>query len=739
MNTAIRPTALAAALCLLPTLALAQAAEPKDANDTLSLNRIVVTGTTTSGSKMKQSVSISTLESDQITKLAPSNAAEILRAVPGLRSESSGGEGNANITVRGVPISAGGARYVQFQEDGLPLLMFGDIAFGTADQFYRADYSLSHLEVIRGGSASTLATNSPGGIVNFISKTGDEPGGAIGLTLGLDGGKQTRVDANFGTKLGNGLRLHIGGFQRTGDGDRDAGFRGAKGGQIKANITQDFKDGFIRLSLKALDDRTPSLMPVPVITTGGVIHAIPGIDPRSAFFINNSTPLDPVLGADGKMVNTDPRDGLRVRSTAIGLEGQFKLADGWSVSDKFRHASNSGRFIAMFPADNGVPKAGGSSFTGTLFNTAIDDLGNTINDLKLSKSFGAPGERVIFTGGLFTSKQNVALTWFWNQYNVEMKNSGAKSSFATAGWDTWGGCCTRNFDVAYTTTSPYASLTADLGALTLDGSIRQDSQSASGYQREDDPVKHAWDPATQKKVDYKLSHTSYSLGGNYQLNRDLSLFGRVSNGVAFNADRLLYGNPLDGSVPVAFNKVEQIEGGAKWRAGAVSVFATLFNAKTTESNYEATTRKFTNNKYSANGLELELGYKAGDFRLTGGATFTSAEITASNDAGTVGKKPRRQADVVLQLSPSFNIGPFEIGAGLLHTGKSYGDDANTIIMPAYTVLNAFANYQVNDKLQLSLSANNLGNVIGYTEVEGDGHAARSINGRSIKANLKYAF
>ena len=121
------------------------------------------------------------------------------------------------------------------------------------------------------------------------------------------------------------------------------------------------------------------------------------------------------------------------------------------------------------------------------------------------------------------------------------------------------------------------------------------------------------------------------------------------------------------------------------------------------------------------------------------ATFTSAEITASNDASTVGKKPRRQADVVLQLSPSFSFGPFEIGAGLLHTGKSYGDDANTIIMPAYTVLNAFADYQVNDKLQLSLSANNLGNVIGYTEVEGDGHAARSINGRSIKANLKYAF
>ena len=111
---ALRPVALAAALTLLPALAIAQA-QPASKDDTLNLDRIVVTGTTQSASKMKQSVSISTLESEQILKLSPTNAAEVLRAIPGIRSESSGGEGNANLTVRGLPISAGGARYVQFQ------------------------------------------------------------------------------------------------------------------------------------------------------------------------------------------------------------------------------------------------------------------------------------------------------------------------------------------------------------------------------------------------------------------------------------------------------------------------------------------------------------------------------------------------------------------------------------------------------------------------------------------------
>ena len=637
----LHPIAMAAVVLLLPTgAALAQdATAAKD--EPLSLDRVVVTGTAVGGSKMKQSVSISTMEADQIAKQAPTSAAEILRSVPGIRSESSGGEGNANLTVRGVPISAGGARYVQFQEDGLPVLMFGDISFGTSDQFLRADYNLDHLEVIRGGSASTLATNSPGGIINFISKNGEDAGGAVGLTMGVDGGRQTRLDFDYAGKLGAKTRFHIGGYNRVGEGDRKTGFNAANGGQLKANITQDFDSGFVRLNFKALDDKTPSFMPVPTFVQNGQIKTIPGIDPRSAWFIGANLNRDVVFGRDGNDVTTNPHDGLHVKSTAVGLEAEFKLGDGWKLSEKFRKASNSGRFIALFPANNGdgATPSTSTTFTATLFNTAIDDLGNTVNDLKLSKTFGdnASG-RATVTAGLFSSVQNVALTWFWNQYTIDMKNSGAKATLLGTGWTTWGGCCVRSFDVQYTTTAPYAAVSWELGALTLDGSVRSDSQRASGWAIQDDSVAKKWDPATQQTVDYKVSHTSYSLGANYQLNKDLAGFARVSDGVAFSADRLLYGNPLDGSVPVAINEVKQVEAGAKWRSGGMSLFATLFNARTSESNYEATTQKFTSNRYSANGLELEAGYRSDDFRLAGGLTLTKAKITASNDAGDGGQE-----------------------------------------------------------------------------------------------------
>ena len=756
--------AFAATLAIL-TMGAAQAqtaaaagqeeSKPADSKtgDGLRLDQVVITGTATRASKMKQSLSVSTLDYEQLERTGATNAAELLRAIPGVRSESSGGEGNANITVRGVPLSAGGSRYVQIQEDGLPVLMFGDIAFGTADQFLRADYSIDRLEVVRGGSASTLATNSPGGIVNFISKTGKESGGSIGFNVGLVR-KELRLDADYGGKIGPSTSFHIGGFQRVGDGGRPAEFNSASGGQIKGNITQQLDNGYVRLNFKALDDRTPSFLPVPVSSVGGSINTLPGIDPRTAFFITPSLQRDTGLNRDNGLTTSNTRDGLHVNSTSVGVEAQLKLGEGWTLDEKFRRSLNSGRFIALFPSDNGKDTA---FFNGVLFNSSLDDMNNTFNDIKVSKALDLSGGKLTLAGGLFSGVQNVAETWFWNTYRMQLTGQNAQvvnaagqpsSAPVTPGYETFGGCCVRNWDVQYTQTSPYASIAWEAGPLNVDASIRRDSQKASGYSIEDAATNGdgkgaaiipGFDPTTRKLINYRAARTSYSVGANYALNPDLALFARTSDGVSFSADRLLFGNPLDGSVPISLNTVQQHEAGVKWRSGGVSTFVTLFNARTTESNYEVTTQTFTNNKYTASGVELEAAWNLGDFHVSAGATLTRARISASNTASQVGNKPRRQADLVWQLAPSYTFGPIDAGAAIVGTTKSWGDDDNKINMPGYTVVNAFATYQLNSKAQLGLGVNNLFNTLGYTEVEGDGHAARAVNGRSVKATLKYNF
>ncbi len=736
----------------------APSATPATPADGLNLERVVVTGSSGGSTKMKSSVSISTLEPEAIKNAVPTSAAELLRAVPGLRSESSGGEGNANITVRGVPISAGGARYVQIQEDGLPVLQSGDFNFITPDSYVKIDGTLDHLEVVRGGSASTLASNSPGGIINFISKTGEERGGHIGISHGL-GYDETRYDFDYGAPVSEQTRFFIGGSYRSGEGIRHTGLSSEGGGQIRGNITHEWEQGYLRLSFKHLDDQSPTALPVPVQVVNQQIVAIPGIDPRKVSFYSPYWARDVTLDKNNNHVSSNVNDGLSVKSDTLGLEGALELGEGWKLSDKFRHASNSGRFIGIFPADNGTlgsytiatgPDKGqaynGRAFSAVVFNTSIDDAGNTLNDTKLAKTFAlADGAKLTTTAGLYLSTQKLGLTWNFNQYLMQAigdKPALLQTASATPGLlgPAFGGCCSRAVDMEYKLTSPYLNLGYEAGPLNLDAGVRSDRQRASGSANIATAALR-YDPATLQLVDYKINHSSYSVGGNYRVSSNLAAFARVSDGVAFNADRILFGTPLDGSAPININTVKQIEGGVKWRSGGVSSFVTLFQAKTDESNYEATTQRSTANSYDAKGVELEAAYSMGEFRVTGGMTYTDAKITgtAPGDVAVIGNTPRRQAKVVYQIAPTYSIGEATFGASVVGTGKSWADDAHTIVMPAYAVVNATFSYRLTPKATLALSANNLFNQLGYTEVEGDGHAARAITGRAAKISLGYAF
>ena len=129
-----------------------------------SLDEIVVTGVVNPKSKIESSISVSTVNIKQIEQATPRSAGELFRIIPGIRAESSGGEGNANFNVRGVPVSSGGSRYLQLQEDGLPIMLFGDTSFGNADNFLRIDSNIGRVEAIRGcslceGKASHHALN----------------------------------------------------------------------------------------------------------------------------------------------------------------------------------------------------------------------------------------------------------------------------------------------------------------------------------------------------------------------------------------------------------------------------------------------------------------------------------------------------------------------------------------------------------------------------------------------------
>ncbi|MQP66748.1 TonB-dependent receptor plug domain-containing protein [Niveispirillum sp. SYP-B3756] len=799
------------------TAAFAQDAAPATGTtppqeDGLLMDEIVVTAVVNQTSKMRSSVSVSALSADDLLQVAPRNTAEIFRNIPGIRSEASGGEGNANIAVRGLPVASGGAKFLQLHEDGLPVLEFGDISFGNADIFLRADANVARVEAIRGGSASTLASNSPGGVINFISKTGEKDGGSLAITRGLDY-DTTRGDFDFGGHIDENWRFHIGGFYREGEGPRNANYTAESGGQVKANLTREFENGYARVYFKYLNDRAVSFLPQPMLVSGSNsdpdIRSVPGLDMRdqtlhSALFLTNTG-----LDGNNNLRTNSLKDGMHPVSTAVGAEFKFDLAEGWSIFNKVRMAQTDGGFVSIFPQQvtgaqalateiggagaslrytDGTRITNPSTLNGNglasrvaLFDVDINDFSNFANDFKLTRAIVAGDSTIDLTAGYYKARQNIEMDWLWNTYVMEVKGDNARLLDVVAANGTlqtsggllgygvpyWGNCCTRRYDAQYDIDAPYVSAALEMGQLNVDASLRRDEGKARGSytasrQAQVDVNRDGSisvpersvsiiDTANPQPINYDWGYWSWSVGANYMIDPDFSVFARVSRGGRANADRLLFGRVrADGSVATedAVDMVNQYEGGVKWRGDGISLFATAFFAKTQEQNFEATSQRFFDRTYEAKGIELEASYRYEGFMLTAGGTWTDAEI--SKDALTPalkGNKPRRQADFIYQLTPSYSYDAFTLGANIIGTTKSYAQDSNELVMPGYTQVNLFADYAIAQGLVLSVNVNNLFNAKGLTESEEGSITpgqtniirARSINGRTSTATLKYTF
>lgn len=765
------------------TASPAPPAEPAGTADrsAVDLDAIMVTATAGGKSRLRSSISTSTIGVEAIEKSAPRSTAEIFRNIPGVRSEATGGEGNANIAVRGLPVAAGGAKFLQLQEDGLPVMEFGDIAFGNADIFLRSDWSIDRIEAVRGGSASTFASNSPGGVINFISNTGEIKGGAIGLTTGLDY-DTNRVDFRYGQPFGDGWRFHVAGFYREGDGVRDAGYTAEKGGQLKANLTKEFDGGYARVYVKYLDDKAIGYLPVPTRASGSNgdpdLGSIDGFDPAADTLHSRYFTRDIGLDGTNNRRSTDIRDGMRPKSTVVGAEVEYNFGDSWRINEKFRYADTDGGFVSPFPASVGTatsvaesvggagstlqyangPNAG-QAFNGTavqtnLFNVALNDLGNWSNDVKLTRGFTFADDGTFdVSAGYYAARQNIDMDWVWNAYVQELRGGGnsalldvidgtganlSDTGLYAYGVPSFGNCCTRSYNAKYEIGAPYLALALSVGPWDLDASVRRDDGKASGNyaaavqvanvdvngdgvisapERDVSQVNNA----QVSPVDYDWAYTSYSAGANYLFNDDLAGFARASRGGRANADRLLFGvvRP-DGSVSSqdAFDLVDQYEAGLKWRYDSFSLFATGFYAETEEQNFEATSQRFLNRTYKAHGIELEASWRRDGFSINGGLTWTDAEI--SKDAITpdnIGNTPRRQAKFTYQLTPAYSGYNYTVGLNLIGTTDAYTQDNNQLTMPGFTQVNLFGDYLFADAWTVSLSVNNVFNTFGITEAE----------------------
>lgn len=763
------------------------------AEDAESLDQVVITGVVNPKSKLESSVSVSTIDAKLIEQAAPRSAGELFRNVPGIRAESSGGEGNANFNVRGVPVSSGGSRYFQIQEDGLPLNLFGDTSFGNSDNFLRIDSNIARVEAIRGGSASTQTSNGPAGIINMISKTGSTEGGSIATTFGVDY-QTSRLDFEYGTPLGNGLSYHIGGFMRNGEGPREIGYQGNKGGQFKANITKRFESGYVRVYTKFLNDKSVMYLPMPMLLEGDnddpTYSNLPGFDITSdavqSAYLQQSAGTSPFTGENH---TNDVRNGNNPISKSIGAEFSFTLPNDWTLTGKARYSNNSGQWVAPFTAAVGTvadieATARDAAGAGAeplvyadgareafnpsnglaqiihMFDVTVDDLSNFFSDVKVSKKIG---DNVGVTAGLFTATQNTKIGWQWSSFLSEVKGGGdarladfdgfSRNGQYSYGTPVWGNCCQRKYNTVHTVNSPYVGIDADINdKLNFDGSVRFENVKVNGniaagptstdsYDYNGDGVIQGIEQvvpivsgADGQIVNDDYNFVSYSAGLNYKIDDGSAVFARYSAGASGRAaDRNTYGT--DGKGDVQFDELSQLEVGYKKRLknGVLNLTGFMSN---TEEGISNELNRTVGNPFKALGIEAETALAFGEnFYVNGSLTWTKAEIDGGANKGNT---PRRQADFVYNFSPSYNFGAdsrHSVALSVLGTSKSYAQDDNDLVMPGYAYFNLIGRAGLTEGLSLVLSVNNLFDTVGITEVEGNGDGAfgsnRLVRARSI--------
>ena len=425
-----------AALALLPAMApQAQEAAQEDV-----VEEIIVTGVARPTTKFESSASVTALSGEDMRDYAPRSTAEVLRNIPGIQAESSSGDANANVKVRGMPISSGGARYVSFQEDGFPMLLNGDDAIGAHSVGTLEVHAIEATRRLR-----ELVEETPRARAVAVAQH------AVSVTGGLDY-DALRLDAEYGGQLTGDWTYHVGGFFRSGEGPRDARSDIEEGYQVKATVARQFDRGGLKFHFKRLDDTVPTYLPIPAQYDGGGFNEI-GVNFGDGTLLTGVADCAP---RRGNQVTCDD-EGFQAEMTSIAVIGDFDLNDIFNVGVRHRTATIEGNFASPFLTTPFVDPTAGPSQEIVFFNTQVNDMDNSFTELTLTGEF----EFVTATLGYSFVNQNLSTTWNFNQYYVRLDDnltpfdSGNSVGGVLYGNPAFGNCCTRAYDFDIDATAPY--------------------------------------------------------------------------------------------------------------------------------------------------------------------------------------------------------------------------------------------------------------------------------------------
>ncbi|MDR6787596.1 outer membrane receptor protein involved in Fe transport [Sphingomonas sp. BE138] len=755
---------------------------------------IIVVGTAGGGTRRQDAAfAVTTLSDDAIERAAPNSTADLLRTVPGVMAESSGGQNGANIFVRGYP-SGGDAQFVTFQFGGVPIFPPPTLSFLENSQLIRLDETVQRVEAVRGGTGSLFSNGQPGLTVNVVPRTGGSTLHGLAKFSYTDY-DEARGDAWVSGPLGENTGFMIGGFYAQGNGIRDPRFRAEQGGQVTANIHHDFDTrGSVEIYARYLNDRGQWLLPIPVIQNGRRISEYPGFDAGTGTLLGPETRRTTNL--QGATVDLQNGRGADVINT--GLTFDYEVATGLRVRERMSYLGGRADTNGLVP--DGPPVA------ASALATTLGGTGSTVASLAYVNGGGALGpDTAVMRAGIWSVQKKItsfvadtALEWkaggntltggfYYADYTtrdqwalgnqvlltaepnarlLDLTLNGGRT--ATRGGFVGGNgflvdANYKGADLAFYAVDEWQitpELRIDGGARyqkhIVDGTLRTpaatpvnlDGNAATLY---DNAVNVFGDPRTL--APYREGRWSWTAGANYDVTSQAGVFARYSRGHSFPQ----FDNLRENLTIVA--KVDTYEGGLKVSMPWLNLYATVFH---NEFDGLATTQLINNVALSqvggakATGVELEGALRPfAGFSLAAAGTFLDGTyqdfFTGGGTIDNTGNRVQRQPRWMWRVTPSYEL-PLgtlrpSLFATLQYTGDRFSDPENQQLLPRFYQLDAGVSVDVAERLRLQVTGNNLTNEIGLTEgnpriigSQGTGPVlARPILGRSLRFSAALTF
>ncbi|WGF88242.1 TonB-dependent siderophore receptor [Marinivivus vitaminiproducens] len=640
-------------------------------------------GTKTDTSLMETPQSISVVTADQIRALGAQNPSEALRYTPGVQVERFGNDPRTDwIKIRGFD--------APYFLDGMQL------PTGTYATPRYEPYGIERLEVLKGPASVLYGQTPPGGLLNFVSKKPlEESQGEVRLQYGNHDRYQGAFDLTGPLNEDRTLLYRFTALGRKSD--------------TKVDHVNDDRVFFAPGFTWAPSERTS-------LTIQG--HYIKD-DTKALQFLPSQGTLNDNPNGDisrSRFLGEPDFDNYDRKTYGIGYEFRHELTDGLTLRQNARYGGTDTDLPVVrgfgFPAENGeITDFTNVTRRAIVFDDEVD--GVTIDNQAIWETRTGPLDHTVLAG-------------------VDARRFEANFSFRN------GEAPGLNvFDPEYGQPFDYPGVVSDTHqtiwqvGVYLQDQIRFDRLVLLLSGRHDWVRNDAKDKllnTSDAEADNKFTGRAgllYELGGGFAPYVSYATLFEQPVGVSYGGGLTSPAGATASGQPFRPTTGYQVEGGLKWQPPGTDSLVTASVFSITQEDVlipDAANPGFQTQtgEVRVQGFELEAKVDLTEqLTLLAGYAYMDSEIRESGNPASVGNDlpvtPRHQASAF--ASYGFDEVPYldglTLGAGIRYFGDHFGDEANTVDISSYTLVDAVARYDLGaldrrlEGTAISLNANNV--------------------------------